>query len=388
MRLFFSAGAGYSHIAPLLPLAVAARDRGHHVVFVTGPTAVEHSQAVGLPTVAVGQPPDDSAGRQAWGKYSPAELAAMSPDEKLAYVVTVMAEAGAGSRMAEMLAAVRDWRPDLVVAGTAEFASVAAAAVTGVPHVVHAIGPPKSTAIMAGGWAAVDTIVRRFGLDRLLDHDDVPYLDIWPDGLRPAGIEWDFPTRWPLRPDGIMPVPGNRPAIVEGLRYEQTAYVTAGTSHNTRPGVLETMVNALHDEGVNVIVTIGRNGDRDRFGTQPDYVRFARYVPQQQLLPHVDVVVCHAGAGTVLGSLAHGVPLVVSPLATDQFDAAAQVTAAGAGVLAGSGAPTLDGVRDAVRQVRADLSYRQSAAAIATRISAMPPPDSVLDRLQAFANRS
>lgn len=385
MRLLFSAGAGYSHIAPLLPLAKAAQDRGTEVVFVTGPNAVEHSQVVGLPTVAVGAAPDESANRQAWSKRSPDELAAMSPDERLAYVVTVMAQVGARSRLEDMLGFARGWRPDLVVAGLGEFAAVAAAAVSGVPCVVHAIGPPKSAAVMAGGWREVDTIVRPFGLDSLPDRADTPYVDLWPDQLRPRGVEWDFPTRWPVRPEGVMPVVGNRPAIVEGLPYEQTAYVTAGTSHNTRPGVLETIVAALHDEGVNVIVTIGRDGDRDRFGTQPDYVRIAHYVPQAQLLPYVDVVVCHAGAGTVLGALAHGVPLVVAPMVTDQFDAAAQVAAAHAGVIADSGAPTRDGIRDAVRAVRTDSSYRESAAAIATQIAAMPSPETVLDRLHTFA---
>lgn len=381
MRLLFSAGAGYSHIAPLLPLATAAQDRGSEVVFVTGPNAVAHSQAAGLATVAVGRPPD----RQAWGKHSPADLAAMSPDERLAYVVTVMAQAGAGSRLAEMLTVMWDWRPDLVVAGLGEFAAPAAAAVIGVPCVVHAIGPPKSASVMAGGWGALDTIVQPYGLDRFPDHADVPYLDIWPDRLYSSGIEWDFPTRWPVRPDGVAPVVGHRPAILEGLPYEQTAYVTAGTSHNTRPGVLENLVTALHGEDVNVIVTIGRDGDLDRFGTQPDHVRIAHYVPQQQLLPYVDVVVCHAGAGTVLGALAHGVPLVVAPLATDQFDTATQVADAHVGVLADSGAPSSDGVRDAVRVVRADPSYRESAVAVAKQIAAMPPPEAVLDRLQKFA---
>ncbi|GAB3744381.1 hypothetical protein GCM10027598_78860 [Amycolatopsis oliviviridis] len=65
MRLFFSAGAGYSHIAPLLPLAVAARDRGHDVVFATGPGAVEHSRASGLPTIGVDGQADEAATRRA-----------------------------------------------------------------------------------------------------------------------------------------------------------------------------------------------------------------------------------------------------------------------------------------------------------------------------------
>jgi UDP:flavonoid glycosyltransferase YjiC (YdhE family) len=388
MRLFFSAGAGYSHIVPLFPLASAAREHGHDVVVATGPAAVEYGRANGLPTIAVGGSADEAATRQAWGKYSPAELAVMSPDEKLAYVVTMMAELGAGSRVDDMLAAVREWRPDLVISGAGEFAAVTAAAIIGLPYVVHAIGPPKPASIMAGGWRALDPIVRRFGLDRFPAHDTVPYLDIWPETLRPQGIIWDHPVRVPVRPEGILPAGGSRPTVVEGLPYAKTVYVTAGTSHNTRPGVLETMISALHDEGVNVVVTIGRDGDRGRFGARPDHVRIEHFLPQQRILPYVDAVVCHAGAGTVLGALAHGVPLVVSPLATDQFDMAAQVADAGAGVLADPGAPTRNGIRDAVRAVLTDRAYRDSAASLATRISAMPAPAAVLEHLPKFAEGS
>ncbi|MFC3455208.1 glycosyltransferase [Amycolatopsis speibonae] len=381
MRLFFSAGAGYSHIAPLLPLAVAARDRGHDVVFATGSNALEHSRAHGLPTIGVDGPVDEAAARQAWGRYSPAELAVMSADEKLAYVVTVMAETGAAPRVDGMLASFREHRPDLVIAGAAEFAAPAAAAITGLPYVVHGIGPPKPASIMAGGWQALDPIVRRFGLDRFPDHDTVPYLDIWPEALRPRGITWDHPVYLPARPEGVLPSAGERPAAFEGLPHGKTVYVTAGTSHNTRPGVLETMISASHGEGINVIATIGRDGDRDRFGAQPAEVRIENFLPQQRILPYVDAIVCHAGAGTVLGSLAHGVPLVVSPLATDQFDMAAQVAEAGAGVLADPGSPTRSGIRDAVRTVLADPAYRDSAEALAARIAAMPDPGSVLDHL-------
>ncbi|OLZ53030.1 glycosyltransferase [Amycolatopsis keratiniphila] len=386
MRLFFSAGAGYSHIAPLLPLAVAARERGHDVVFATGENAVEHSRAHGVPTIGVDGQGDEAAARRAWSRYSPAELAGMSPDEKLAYVVSVMAETGAGTRVDGMLACVRERRPDLVIAGAAEFAAPAAAAIAGLPYVVHGIGAPKPASIMAGGWRALDPIVGRFGLDRFPAHDTVPYLDIWPEPLRPPGITWDHPIRQPLRPQGVLPADGRRPEVLDGLPYDKTVYVTAGTSHNTRPGVLETMISALHDERVNVVATIGRDGDRKRFGALPDGVRVENFLPQQRILPYVDAVVCHAGAGTVLGALAHGVPMVVSPLATDQFDMAAQVDAAGAGVLADPGSPTRAGIRDAVRTVLGDPAYRASAASLAAWIATMPGPASVLDRLPEYAN--
>lgn len=114
-------------------------------------------------------------------------------------------------------------------------------------------------------------------------------------------------------------------------------------------------------------MTIGRDGDRTRFGDQPDNVRIEDFVPQERLLPAVDVVVCHGGSATVLGALAHGVPLVVAPLATDHFEVAAHVRDAHVGLATGSGEPPEADIRDAVRTVLGDPSFRTSAAATANR---------------------
>ena len=45
----------------------------------------------------------------------------------------------------------------------------------------------------------------------------------------------------------------------------------------------------------------------------------------------VDAVVTHGGAGTTLGALAFGVPLLVLPQGADQYANAERVVAAGAG---------------------------------------------------------
>jgi UDP:flavonoid glycosyltransferase YjiC (YdhE family) len=216
--------------------------------------------------------------------------------------------------------------------------------------------------------------------------DTVPYLDIWPSALRTPGVEWDYPTAWPLRPAGAVPGEHARPAALADLPYDRTVYVTAGTSYHHRPGVLDTMIAGLRDAEVNVIATIGRDGDRRRFGPQPAHVRIEHFVPQDQLLPHVDAVVCHAGAGTTLGALAHGRPMVVVPQATDQFDLAAQVVAVGAGVCTGPDVPTREGIRDAVHTVLAGPGFRDAAGTVAGRITAMPTPAEVIDRLLAHVS--
>jgi UDP:flavonoid glycosyltransferase YjiC (YdhE family) len=60
-------------------------------------------------------------------------------------------------------------------------------------------------------------------------------------------------------------------------------------------------------------------------------VEVVRYVPHDRVLPFASLVVTHAGLGTVMTTLAHGVPMVCVPLGRDQFFNAARVAALGVG---------------------------------------------------------
>ncbi|MFF2527234.1 glycosyltransferase [Streptomyces liangshanensis] len=416
MRLLFTSVPVHSHLAPMLPLVTAARDRGHEVLFVTGPDGVWHPEALGLPAVAAGPPFAESAGRYR-RSYPAAVLAGLSAEERVRHLlVHGLIEIAAAEMAEDVVEVVRAWRPDLVVAGPAERAGVIAAALAGVPYVLEDFGPPRSAAFAEPGWRAVEEVVtgrrgagggrgpeagRGAGGGSGQRLDRVPCLEIWPVGMRPddtvpgggPGGGWEFTERWPLRAEHLTPEPGERPALFDDLPFEKTVYVTLGTGHANLPGVLETMVRALHGERVNVVATVGTNGDPARFAGQPPYVRIERYVPQERLLPYVDLVVCHAGAGTVLGAVAHGLPLVVAPLAADQYDIAAQVVRARVGLLAdpgeaaNAGGLSADAVRHAFRTVTGDEGFRERAAVVAGEIAAMPGPGEVVDRLVAYAGR-
>ena len=54
-----------------------------------------------------------------------------------------------------------------------------------------------------------------------------------------------------------------------------------------------------------------------------------RFIPQSLLLPHCDLVVSHAGSGSVIGALTHGLPMVLLPMGADQPLNAARAEALG-----------------------------------------------------------
>jgi MGT family glycosyltransferase len=87
-------------------------------------------------------------------------------------------------------------------------------------------------------------------------------------------------------------------------------------------------------------------------------------VPQLALLPHVHAVVSHGGHNTVCESLAHGLPLVVTPIRDDQPVVANQVVAAGAGLRLRFGRLGAQALRDAVRRVLDEPAFREAAARV------------------------
>jgi UDP:flavonoid glycosyltransferase YjiC (YdhE family) len=119
-------------------------------------------------------------------------------------------------------------------------------------------------------------------------------------------------------------------------------------------------------------------------GRQPANVHIERFMPQAALLPHCDLVVSHAGSGSVLGALAHGLPMVLLPIGADQPLNAARCQALGVADVLGplSAAPEM--VRAAVTRVLADGGFREAAERIRDEIAALPGPEygvTLLDRL-------
>jgi MGT family glycosyltransferase len=115
-----------------------------------------------------------------------------------------------------------------------------------------------------------------------------------------------------------------------------------------------------------------------------DHILVVGRAPVLALLPRLHAVVTHGGLNTVCEALAHGVPLVVAPIKSDQPINADQVVAAGAGVRVSFVRARPEQLRAAVlavlddpahaaaaHRVRADLARAGGAPAAAIRLEAL-----------------
>jgi len=190
----------------------------------------------------------------------------------------------------------------------------------------------------------------------------------------PAGAEVQ-PLRTTPLPDSSTPLPVTLPDPGRPL-----VYVTLGTSFN-EPVVFATILRALADLPVSVLVTVGRDRSGEELGELPGNAVVAGFVPQDAVLPHCAAVVHHGGAGTSLGVLAHGLPSVVLPRGADNFAVADRMAVAGAALVVGPDGVGEAAVRDAVRTVLADPGLRSGAQRVARQIAGMPGPEDVVPQL-------
>jgi UDP:flavonoid glycosyltransferase YjiC (YdhE family) len=104
-----------------------------------------------------------------------------------------------------------------------------------------------------------------------------------------------------------------------------------------------------------------------------------------RLLPRASLVVTHAGLGTVMAALAHGVPLLCMPLGRDQFFNASRVEAIGAGRAIGADAG-VEAIAAAVRALLHDEAAQAAARRFATVIAGYGGAAAAVEQLEALSN--
>jgi zeaxanthin glucosyltransferase len=107
-----------------------------------------------------------------------------------------------------------------------------------------------------------------------------------------------------------------------------------------------------------LIVARGKGNDASTLTTSGNIV-VTEWVPQIALLKAVNVMVTHAGPGTVRECIAAEVPMLVTPLMRDQFACAEAVVAHGMGIRAEIGSVTPSHLAESVERLAGDIEFRQ-----------------------------
>lgn len=387
MRVLFTTAAASGHLHPLVPLAQSLQAAGHEVAFASADEVRPTVEGLGFRFFPAGIPVT-----AAMAELEPLRATAPDADHPLWGGKEMFGRILPGRMVLGLLATVRAWEPDLIVRETTEVAGAIVAEAFGLPHASVEVGAFFSAPFLADLLG--DHVNRlRAGLDlppdpalaMLYRHLHLSFVPpSYQDPAQPLP-----PTAVALRPE-IFDQSGDEtlPGWVRGLPERPTVYATLGTVFNGQPDLFRAILAGLADLPLNLILTVGRDGDPAGLGPQPANVRIERYVPQSLLLPLVDAVVCHGGWNTVLGTLRHGRPLVVLPLGAEQPMNAERVARLGAGRVLGEDERSPEAIRAATLAVLNDPSYRTAAHRLRSEMAALPGMDHAVALLEGLAGGS
>ena len=329
----------------MLAVGEALVARGHTVTVLSQPSVGERASAAGCEFRAFSAVPD----------YDRRTLL----EEQIDVAVPALTGKTVGD---DLVATARD--ADGVVVDANLAGALAAAECLDVPSAVllHSMYATFVDTWFAEIWPALDPLINAtrhaYGL---------PRTDSWPAAfaahdrlIAVVPTVFEAPTTAPpttMRHYGFL-VPGARttetdyppgdgPAVLVGL----------STTFQRHDDLLRNIVDDLATLPVRAVVTTAGHGTGI---AAPSNVAVAEFAPHAALLAHADLMVTHAGLGSVAAALSAGVPLVCVPLGRDQHLNAERVTDLGAGVIADEHT-----LAAAISDVLGDTAFRTAAESLA-----------------------
>lgn len=392
MRVLLGAFGDPGHAFPTIALASALHARGHTVCVQTWERWREHVEAAGIAFAAAPE-----------YHVFPTRERPLKP-----YEAVVLATS-------DTRPLVREFAPDVVVADILTLAPALAAELEGVrvatliPHVDPRPAPgfpPYSvgarlprTALGRRVWERTDGLMAR-GLEygRRELNETRRRLDLPPLGHAHGGISRElvlvgtFPQLEYPRPDGAPP----GTTAVGPLQWEPPTaevelpagdgplvLVAPSTSQDPEHHLLRAALEGLADVPVRVLATSNRRRPVPAVAVPPN-ARLVEWVSYARTMPRCDVVVCHAGHGTVLRALTSGCVVVAAPEAGDMNENAARVDWAAVGVRIPRRLVSARSVRLAVGRAVSEPALRARATELAAWAEAHPAGPRAAELLEAY----
>jgi UDP:flavonoid glycosyltransferase YjiC (YdhE family) len=399
MRVLFTTRGSSGHVGPLAPFAHACLRAGHDVL-----VSAQRQFEGNVRRSGLAFSPVDAPARDEWMPLM-ASFATFDIDTANEVMISqFFAGLDLRAELPALRALVESWRPDVIVRETWEFGSTLVAELHQIPVVRVGLGlaeMEESSIRLAA--PEVDKARADAGLPpdpagERLAH--VPFMTTIPAELEDPNVSAPARTsrfRFEVA-SGHEELPEWWPGNADPLVYLSFGSVAAGSHLPYYPALYRSVIEALSPLPIRLLVTVGDAARKiDEVGRVPGNVHLETWVTHDDVARRADVIVCHGGFGSTLGSLAHGTPLVILPLFSgDQWANGEAVVRAGAGVAVADdrsirtvldlpGPERLSQLAGAVTSVLNDPSYRREAGRIAEAMRVLPPVDEAVQLLEEAA---
>ncbi|MFT7560926.1 MAG: MGT family glycosyltransferase [Flavobacteriales bacterium] len=165
----------------------------------------------------------------------------------------------------------------------------------------------------------------------------------------------------------------------------KTIYVSTGSLlEDVKRSFYSKAIAAFADKDITVLVT----APQDLFEQWPNNFHVQPYWPQLELLKKVDAIVTPGGFNTINEALLFGVPMLVIPLANDQFYNGALVEQSGAGLRLRFRRLTVDQLSNSVDELLNNSRYKNAAISLKEKLEAGGGGNKIADLLESLHEKS
>ena len=315
MKILFTTHPGYGHILPLIPIAMALKDKGHDISFATAQSFKKKINDIGFFCIPVGLDWNESQLEQILPNIKEAP-----PMEQNSMIRKLLWHDAPVSAISDLLLFCKHEKPDAIVSSGYDYSGQILAEILDIPSIVHSIDIRIPGAVKSRIQGDYPKMLReKFGLSAEKPSEkEILELSFMPECWKLPGYE-SHSNEYYIRPQFFDNITGEQcPDWIRRYKNNPIVYISLGTVFNDYPYIFQSIMDGLKNESLNLIITIGPNGDPDAFGKQPDNVCIKNYIPQTFILPETSISINHGGVSTIMAALNNGIPLINLPLSGDQ----------------------------------------------------------------------
>jgi MGT family glycosyltransferase len=286
-----------------------------------------------------------------------------------------------------------EYRPDVVIYDCQLFAGAVAAAKLGIPYVASVTAPASIKAFDA--------------LPKLHEWENNQIIDFQKRNGIPCEMRLENSAdlvlvytskllfgkkKLPLIYQFVGPIIKDRPTgydfdwkHFEAMTDRPRILVSIGTTFEDEEKLpfFQKTIEAFKDENLSVIML----SDPGLYKEIPSNFIIRKRIPQLEVLPYLDLVICHGGQNTVAETLSCGIPLIVLPIAYDQSQVASDVVQAGAGLRLKFSRFKPEDLKKAVHEILNNKEYKQNAEAIQTSFKEAGGVDRAISLLENIVKK-
>ncbi len=310
----------------------------------------------------------------------------------------------AGAFIDDVLAVLREDKPDAILHDFAGIAGTMAADVLGVPNIMlYTSYPANDTYSVAESFEGIpvdhpmrvaadqiaESYVKKYGCRKMtfkeifdgqgdlnlvmMQKRLVPNYESFDDRFVFTGVQIGKRTAF-----GSWKAPDNGKPLL---------YSSLGTAFNNWPEYYPILFDAVRDLEVNVFAALGAI-DPASLKDIPANVEVGQMVPQLDILSQASVFITHAGMGGTGEAIYYGVPMIAIPQMDEQAITARQIEKNGLGVaFCDKSAITSESLKAAIVKLLEDPSYRNTAREFSEDMKSLGGAKATADAIMKFLEK-